>query len=101
MNLVSPEKVGFSSDPDGAEVYVNGTLLGKTPFELNMKSNKTYTLEFRKEGFEPRNVVLNNSVGGGWVVLDILGGLIPVVIDAATGDWYYLDQDYVNAILLK
>jgi len=95
----STEKVGFSSDPGGADVYVNGILLGKTPFELNMKSNKTYTLEFKKEGYESRNVVLNNSVGGGWVVLDILGGLIPVVIDAATGDWYHLDQDHVNAVL--
>jgi len=67
----SSEKVSFSSAPDGAEVYVNGSLLGKTPFELNMKSNKTYMIEFRKEGFEPKNVALNNSVGGGWVVLDV------------------------------
>ena len=39
------------------------------------------------------------AVGGVWIVLDILGGVIPIVIDAATGNWYELDQDHVNALL--
>ncbi len=95
----STDSVNFSSDPAGAKVYVNGTLLGKTPFELELKSNKTYTLEFKKDGFETRTVKLNNSVGAGWIVLDVLGGLVPVIIDAATGNWYSLDQDHVNAVL--
>jgi len=43
--------------------------------------------------------LLNNSVGAGWFVLDILGGLIPIIIDAATGNWYGLDQEHVNAVL--
>ncbi len=97
----STDKVGFGSEPQGAKVYVNGTLLGETPFELNMKSNKQYTIEFRKEGFETRSVVLNNSIGAGWIVLDVLGGFIPVIIDAATGSWYSLDQEHVNAVLEK
>jgi hypothetical protein len=46
-------------------------------------------------------VVVNASVGAGWVIIDILGGLLPVIIDAATGDWYSLDQDHVNAALEK
>ena len=25
--------------------------------------------------------------------------LIPIIIDAATGNWYELDQDHLNAIL--
>ena len=95
----STDGVNFSSDPHGAKVYVNGDLLGKTPFELELKSNKTYTIEFKKDGFETRTVLLNSSVGGGWIVLDILGGLLPVIIDAATGNWYSLDQDHVNAVL--
>jgi len=28
-----------------------------------------------------------------------LAGLVPVIVDAATGNWYYLDQDHVNAAL--
>ena len=95
----STEAISYSSDPSSAKVYVNGQLMGTTPFELQMKTNQTYTIEFRKDGYQDRTVVLNNSVGGGWVVLDVLGGLIPVVIDAATGNWYSLDQSNVNAVL--
>ncbi len=95
----STDGVNFSSDPNGAKVYVNGDLMGTTPFALELKSNKTYTIQFKKDGFQTKSVVLNNSVGGGWIVLDVLGGLLPVVIDAATGNWYELDQDHVNAVL--
>ncbi len=95
----STDKIDFSSDPAGAKVYVNGQLMGNTPLQLNLQSKHSYTIEFRKEGFENRTVVVNCSVGGGWIVLDILGGLIPVIIDAATGDWNSLDQEHVNAAL--
>ena len=95
----SNDGVSFSSDPTGAKVYVNGNLLGTTPVQFELKSKNTYTIEFKKDGYETKTVLLNNSVGGGWIVLDILGGLIPVVIDAATGNWYSLDQDHVNGVL--
>ena len=93
------QTVGYSSDPSGAKVYINGQHMGTTPFEMEMKSNRTYTIEFRKEGYESKTVVLNNSIGAGWIILDVLGGLIPIIVDAATGAWYSLDQDHVNAAL--
>lgn len=88
-----------SSEPSGAEVYVNGFKMGTTPVELNLKADKSYTIEFRKEGYDTVTRVVNTKVGAGWVVLDVLGGLIPVVVDAATGNWNKLDQDVVNAVL--
>ena len=95
----STDKIDFSSNPSGAKVYVNGQLMGTTPLQLNLQSKHAYTIEFREEGYENRTVMVNASVGGGWIVLDILGGLIPVIVDAATGDWYSLDQEHVNAAL--
>ncbi len=95
----SNQKVAMSSEPGGAKVYVNGQYMGTTPFEIKLERKKTYNIEFRKEGFQNKTVVLTNSIGAGWIVLDILGGLIPVIIDAATGNWYSLDQDNVNAAL--
>ena len=63
--------------------------------------NKTYTIEFRKEGYKSKLVNITNHIGAGWIILDVLGGLIPVIIDAATGAWYELDQKNVNTILEK
>ncbi|MCX2837805.1 PEGA domain-containing protein [Salinimicrobium sp. MT39] len=93
--------LALSSEPDGAEVYVNGFKMGVTPVELNLKADKSYTIEFRKNGFDSVTRVVNTKVGAGWVVLDVLGGVIPVVIDAATGNWNKLDQDAVNAALVQ
>lgn len=94
------ETVSLGSEPP-AEVYVNGTYRGDTPVKLDLKSDKEYDIEFRKEGFESKTVHISNSVGAGWIVLDVLGGLVPVIVDAATGAWYQLDQKMVNATLKK
>lgn len=94
-------RVDFSSDPQGAKIYVNGNYMGDTPIRLKLESKRTYNIEFRKEGYQTKTVNITNHVGGGWIVLDILAGLLPVVIDAATGAWYELDQKNVNAILEK
>lgn len=92
-------KVYFSSDPRGAKVYVNGNPMGITPVMLKLESKRTYYIEFKKEGYEPETFTITNHVGVGWVILDVLGGFIPVIVDAATGAWYELDQDNVNVIL--
>jgi hypothetical protein len=95
----STDKVDFSSNPTGAQVYVNGQLMGTAPFALNLESKKTYTIEFRKDGYVNKTVLINNKVGAGWIVLDVICGLLPVIVDAATGNWYSLDQEHVNAAL--
>jgi len=91
--------VVFNSDPIEVDVYVNGHLMGATPVELKLESKKTYHIEFKKEGFETRTFTITNHVGVGWVILDLICGLAPVIIDAATGAWYVLDQENVDAIL--
>jgi hypothetical protein len=93
--------VNFMSDPGGAQVYINGFARGKTPITLKLESRHTYTIEFKKEGYEPKTYNITNHVGVGWVVLDVLFGLVPVIVDATTGAWYELDQEAVNAILEK
>jgi predicted small secreted protein len=93
------EKVNFGSDPTGAKVYINGQYMGTTPFELKLQSKQTYNIEFRKDGFQNKTVLITNNVGAGWIILDILAGLIPIIVDAATGNWMQLDQTNVNAAL--
>ncbi|MBA7493862.1 hypothetical protein ES702_04427 [subsurface metagenome] len=75
--------------------------MGNTPVNLNLNKNDTYIIEFRKEGYKPIVKTINSKVGAGWIVLDVLGGLIPVIVDAATGAWMELDQKAVNAALIQ
>lgn len=95
------EELSINSDPQRAQVYINGDLYGETPLSVRVESKKTYTIEFRKEGYQTKAYKINNRVGAGWIILDVLGGLIPVIVDAATGAWYHLDQTNVNMILEK
>lgn len=94
-------KLDLSSDPQGADVYVNGNPMGKTPVKIKLESKGTYSLEFRKDGFATKTFNIQNHIGAGWVILDILTGLLPVIVDAATGSWYILDQKNINAVLEK
>lgn len=91
--------VNFRSDPTGAEVYVNGNEMGNTPVELKLESKKIYHIEFKKEGYESKTYTITNHIGVNWVILDVLLGLVPVIVDAATGSWYYLDQESINTVL--
>ena len=95
------EEISINSDPQRAQIFINGDLYGETPISVQLESKKTYTIEFKKEGFQTKTFQLNNHVGAGWIVLDVLGGLVPVIVDAATGAWYHLDQKNVNMILEK
>jgi len=91
--------VDFDSDPQGAEIYINGNRMGRTPMPMNLSNLKAVTVTFKKEGYEDKTYIINTKVGGGWVILDILGGFIPVIIDAVTENWYNLDTDAVKVLL--
>ena len=95
------ENVDFNSNPLGASIYVNGMPRGTTPLSLKLESKETYTIEFRKEEYTTKVFAITNHIGEGWIVLDILAGLLPVLVDISTGAWYELDQKNVNAILEK
>ncbi len=69
--------------------------------QLNLAVKKSYAIEFRAKGFQPRAYHINNRVGAGWVILDVLLGLVPVIVDAATGAWYHLDQKNIDAVLVE
>src|SRR5690606_18412236 len=94
-----PAKVTFTSSPEGAEVWVNGMRRGTTPLVLDLQKNQDYTVIFKKPGHADVAVTVSKKVGAGYVVLDVLGGLLPVIIDAATGSWYVLSTNTVHGML--
>jgi hypothetical protein len=91
--------VSFNSDPQGAEIFINGNRMGKTPMPLQLSNLKPITVTFKKEGYEDKTYIINAKVEGGWVILDCLGGFIPVIIDACTENWNNLDASEVKVLL--
>lgn len=91
--------IRFNSEPEGARVFINGEFYGRTPVKLELEPEESYVIEFRREGYEPVTRQLTNHVGVGWVILDVVTGLVPVLVDALTGAWYEFDQTYLNVIL--
>ncbi len=91
--------VKLDSDPQGAVVYINGNRMGRTPLPLKMSHKDPLTITFKKEGYEDKTYIINTKTAAGWVILDCLGGFIPVVIDAVTGNWTSLEETEVKVLL--
>ena len=97
----STKPVAMGSTPAGAEVWINNVKRGTTPFSIDLGNHGNHTIIFRREGHEDAVCELKASVGAGWVILDFLGGIIPIVVDAVTGAWKSLDAQTCNVSLLK
>ncbi len=93
------DKVRISSSPSGADVYIDGLPVGKTPVAVNLDKGDSYHVAVQMDGYETAYATIASKVGAGWVILDILGGLIPVVIDILTDSWYSLSPSRINLIL--
>ena len=97
------QTIDVQSTPAGAKIETNPvSMVYTTPSTLNLERKHSYILTFTSPGYSPATVAVNNSLGVGTVVMDVLfGGLIGIVIDAVTGSWYGLSPESVVASLTK
>lgn len=91
--LPATKSIMMTSEPQAAEVFVDGERRGLTPTEIELDNHTSHTITFRKDGFKDISCELTATIHGGIVVLDVLGGLVPVIIDAATGSWKRIRED--------
>jgi len=91
--------VKVNSEPAGAKIFINGEYYSSTPLKIELRPNKTYIIEYRKKGYKTITRRIKNQIGVGWVILDVVCGVIPVFVDAVTGAWYSLEQVYINEVL--
>ncbi|HVH11713.1 MAG TPA: PEGA domain-containing protein [Longimicrobium sp.] len=94
-----PANVAVNSNPAGAEVWVDGTNHGVTPMMLSLSKSQNHTIILRRPGYQEATAVVNRKLSTGYLILDILGGLIPVIVDASTGSWYVLETNNVSVNL--
>ncbi|HEX2863602.1 MAG TPA: PEGA domain-containing protein [Deinococcales bacterium] len=83
----------------GAHVFVNGVDMGATPVKLNMSAKAPVTITLKKDGYADQTYTINNRLGTQWVILDVLAGFWPIIIDLANGAWYEFDPGDVNVTL--
>ena len=93
--------ISISSNPSGADIVINDQNKGKTPVIVNLKRDLDYTVKIALPGYMPYELNLVSKVDG-WIIGNIVfGGLIGLIVDAASGGMYKLTPDQVHAELRK
>lgn len=86
------QEIVANSTPDAAKVTTTpATGEYQTPITLRLERKRSYSIRFEKDGYTPATVDLQHKLGAVYVILDIVLGLVPVIVDAATGGWYTLE----------
>lgn len=95
------QSVGFSSNPSGAQVYVDNQVVGVTPVTATLSRKDQHLVRVEMQGYAPYEMRLNRSMSG-WVWGNLLIGGIPgLAIDAISGAIYKLTPNEVNASLTR
>lgn len=94
--------ITVNSEPSGAIVKVDGFPSGTTPTTLMLDSDKSYTLEISKDGYQPQAIRVKKTIKWGWQVADLLlTGVIGNVVDLVTPNGYSLKPDSINVFLTE
>lgn len=86
----SKTRVKVYGSPTDAKVYYNGAYQGEGTQTIGVQKsavkNGTAKIEVKREGFESAIITLNKKTRVGFIVLDVIFGVFPLVIDIATGN---------------
>lgn len=98
----SRQVVRVDSSPTAAKIVTAPlTQDYTTPASMSLERKKSYALTISKDGYTPRTIEIQRHVRAGMVVLDIVFGLVPLIVDAATGGWYGLSPKESTVTLDK
>ncbi len=80
-----------AGSPVAAKVYLDGEFIGEAPFKIRIEKRKIQEgslIEVKKEGYETLRYEVIRFPHVGYVMLDIVTGVIPLIIDIADGNIY-------------
>ena len=83
----SRQTIPFDSNPPGAEIYLDGNLVGVTPTTVKFSRARNHVLLVRSENWE-REILLTHSIDpeGGWLLfVDVVPGGGLAIASAAQG----------------
>lgn len=95
----SRQAIPISSEPQGADILVDGALAGVTPADIQMERKRDHLVTVQMAGYESRSVPVVKSIGGAVWGNILAGGLIGWGVDAATGAQYNLSPETISVQL--
>ena len=93
------KSVQVLSNPPGAQVLVDGAPVGVTPGVVNVVNKKSHTVLFRLPGYQDGTCMLTADLKALWLILDLFG-IVPLIVDAATGSWNEIGTSVCNVNLV-
>ena len=91
------EPVSFSSDPPGAQIFINGMPMGVTPASIVLERSDfgKANVIFKKEGYQDQQAILETSLNMWFFGNVIFGWVIGSSTDAVTGAmWKFAPNSY-------
>ncbi len=92
------QQVQINSNPDGADISVNGIPYGQTPNTIQLHRKQTHQVQLAKKGYTTTSHSIDRRLSG-WVWVDFYFLIIPGFVDLGVGSAYTLDPEAINAQL--
>ncbi len=97
----SSQDVNFSSNPDNAEVWIDGAKMATTPGRVTLSRKHEYTVVIKKEGYKDLTTKIEKSTDA-WIIGNVIfGGIIGCGVDFITGGAYDLKPERLDVNLTK
>ena len=92
------QEITFDSEPQGAEVTVNGRVIWKTPTTIQLDMKKDQSVSFKLEGYKTQTRRLETKIQGFFWGNIVSGGFIGSTTDGITGGMheYSPNQYYIT-----
>ena len=90
--------------PPNANVYVDGNYKGTAPCKVKISktiANAQHTIDIKADGYETQTITTNRKLSAGYLVLDIITGVVWTAIDFATGNIYLQKPNKIEYNLEK
>ncbi len=89
------QQISVTTQPDDANVTL-GSITGATPMSATVPGGYSIpqSIQVTKEGYQPQTVAIQRGFRTSHLVQDLFPGLLlgplPLLVDAITGDWWYV-----------
>ena len=97
----STQDIDIASNPDNAEVWINGARMANTPTRVTLKRNTTHNIRIVKDEYRETTVRIDNEVST-WILGNIVfGGIIGCGVDFISGGAYELSPERLDVNLTR